>query len=324
MVLRFAKALAATAMLAGAVLTASAQTPPDAYPSRPIRFIVPFAPGGGADVVARLVGSKLAEAVGSPVVIENRAGASGNIGAAAAARAPADGYTIVFAYSGTHAINPTLYPDPGFKNSDFAPVIMMMSVPQVMTLNPGVPASNVRELIALAKSKPGELNFASSAAFNQLAAGLFNEMAGIRITHIPYTGGAASTTALLAGDVAYQFTDPPAVLPHVKSGRLRAIAVTSAKRSSLFPDLPTVAEAGLPGYEATSWNGILVPAGTPPAIVARLNGEINKILAAPEMRTKLADLGYEPLGGTPEEFAAHIAREEAKWGKVVKAANMKP
>jgi tripartite-type tricarboxylate transporter receptor subunit TctC len=149
-------------------------------------------------------------------------------------------------------------------------------------------------------------------------------MAGINVVHIPYTGGAASTTAMLAGDVAYQFTDPPAVLPFVKSGRLKAIAVTSAKRSSLFPDLPTVAEAGLPGYEATSWNGIVVPAGTPAPIVARLNSEINKILAAPDMRAKLADLGYEPIGGTPEEFGAYMTREEAKWGKVVKASNLKP
>jgi tripartite-type tricarboxylate transporter receptor subunit TctC len=317
-------AIAAMAMFAAAISTAEAQTASEAYPARPVRFLVPFAPGGGADVVARLIGNRLAEALGKPVVIENRAGASGNIGAAAAAHAPPDGYTIAFAYSGTHAINPTLYPDPGFKNSDFAPVILMMSVPQVMTVGPSVPANSVKELIALAKAKPGQLNFASSAAFNQLAAALFNEVAGINVVHIPYTGGAASTTAMLAGDVAYQFTDPPAVLPFVKSGRLRAIAVTSSKRSNLFPDLPTVAEAGLSGYEATSWNGIVVPAGTPAPIVARLNSELNKILAAPEIRTKLADLGYEPIGGTPEEFGAHIAREEAKWGKIVKASNLKP
>jgi tripartite-type tricarboxylate transporter receptor subunit TctC len=317
-------AIAAMAMFAAAISTAEAQTASEAYPARPVRFLVPFAPGGGADVVARLIGNRLAEALGKPVVIENRAGASGNIGAAAAAHAPPDGYTIAFAYSGTHAINPTLYPDPGFKNSDFAPVILMMSVPQVMTVGPSVPANSVKELIALAKAKPGQLNFASSAAFNQLAAALFNEVAGINVVHIPYTGGAASTTAMLAGDVAYQFTDPPAVLPFVKSGRLRAIAVTSSKRSNLFPDLPTVAEAGLSGYEATSWNGIVVPAGTPAPIVARLNSEFNKILTAPEIRTKLADLGYEPIGGTPEEFGAHIAREEAKWGKIVKASNLKP
>ena len=301
-----------------------AQAPREAYPSRPIKFIVPFAPGGGADVVARLLGVKLAEALGQPVVVENRAGASGNIGAAMAAKSPPDGYTIAFAYSGTHAINPTLYAEPGFKNSDFAPVVLMMTVPQVMTLNTSVPAPTVKELIALAKAKPGQLNFASSAAFNQLAAALFNEMAGINVVHVPYTGGAASTTAMLAGDVAYQFTDPPAVLPSVKAGKLRAIAVTSAQRSALFPDLPTVAEAGLPGYEATSWNGIVVPAATPAPVVARLNAEINKILQAPDIRAKLADLGYEPVGGTPEEFAAYIAREEAKWGKIVKASNIKP
>ncbi len=321
--MRFLHAFAAALLLSATPLdTAHAQA--DAWPSRPIKFIVPFAPGGGADVVARLIGAKLSDALGKPVVIENRAGASGNIGAAAAAHSPPDGYTIAFAYSGTHAINPTLYPDPGFKNADFAPVVLMMTVPQVLTMNTGVPANCVKELIALAKAKRGQLNFASSAAFNHLAAVLFNDMAGIKVVHVPYTGGAASTTAMLAGDVAYQLTDPPAVLPFIKSGRLKAIAVTSAKRSSLFPDLPTVAEAGLPGYEATSWNGIVVPAATPAPIVARLNAEINKILAAPDMRAKLADLGYEPVGGTPEEFSAHITREEAKWGKIVKASNLKP
>jgi tripartite-type tricarboxylate transporter receptor subunit TctC len=319
---RFAIAVAFIFMLGGIVPAAQAQQEP--YPSKPIRFIVPFAPGGGADVVARLVGAKLADALGKPVVVENRAGASGNIGAAVAAKSPPDGHTIAFAYSGTHAINPTLYPDPGFKNSDFAPVILMMTVPQLMTVGPNVPASSVKELIALAKAKPGQLNYASSAAFNQLAAALFTDMAGINVVHVPYTGGAASTTAMLAGDVAYQFCDPPAVLSFVKAGRLKAIAVTSAKRSALFPDLPTVAEAALPGYEATSWNGIVVPAGTPAPIIERLNTEINKILAAPDMRAKLADLGYEPIGGTPEEFGAYMAREEAKWGKIVKASNLKP
>jgi tripartite-type tricarboxylate transporter receptor subunit TctC len=321
--MRLLRALSAV-VLASAMPLATAQSQTDAWPSRPIKFIVPFAPGGGADVVARLIGGKLADSLGKPVVIENRPGASGNIGAAAAAHAPPDGYTIAFAYSGTHAINPTLYPDAGFKNSDFAPVILMMTVPQVLTEGASVPANNMKELIALAKAQPGKLNFASSAAFNQLAAALFNEMAGINVVHVPYGGGAASTTAMLAGDVAYQFTDPPAVLPFIKAGKLKAIAVTSAKRSALFPDLPTVAEAGLPGYEATSWNGIVVPAATPAPIVARLNAEINKILAAPEMRAKLADLGYEPVGGTPEEFGTHMTREEAKWGKIVKASNLKP
>jgi tripartite-type tricarboxylate transporter receptor subunit TctC len=320
---RLLRSFAALA-LAMAAPFALAQSLPDGWPSRPIKFIVPFAPGGGADIVARLIGARLADARGKPVVIENRAGASGNIGAAAAAHAPPDGYTIAFAYSGTHAINPTLYPDAGFKNSDFAPIVLMMTVPQVLTEGASVPANSVKELIALAKAQPGKLNFASSAVFNQLAAVLFNEMAGIDVVHIPYTGAAASTTAMLAGDVAYQFCDPPAVLSFIKAGKLKAIAVTSPKRSSLFPDLPTVAEAGLPGYEATSWNGVVAPAATPAPIVARLNAEINRILAAPDVRAKLADLGYEPVGGTPEAFGAYMAREEAKWGKIVKAANLKP
>jgi len=320
---RLLRSFAALA-LAMAAPFALAQSLPDGWPSRPIKFIVPFAPGGGADIVARLIGARLADALGKPVVIDNRAGASGNIGAAAAAHAPPDGYTIAFAYSGTHAINPTLYPDAGFKNSDFAPIVLMMTVPQVLTEGASVPANSVKELIALAKAQPGKLNFASSAVFNQLAAVLFNEMAGIDVVHIPYTGAAASTTAMLAGDVAYQFCDPPAVLSFIKAGKLKAIAVTSPKRSSLFPDLPTVAEAGLPGYEATSWNGVVAPAATPAPIVARLNAEINRILAAPDVRAKLADLGYEPVGGTPEAFGAYMAREEAKCGKIVKAANLKP
>lgn len=310
--------------LAAAVRSALAQSAAPAYPSRPVRFLVPFAAGGGADVIARFIGGKLGEVLGQPVVIENRAGASGNIGAAAAARAASDGYTMLFAYSGTHAINPALYHYPGFRNSDFAPVIMMATVPQVLTVNANVSARSVVELIAQAKARPGAINFASSAAFNQLAAVLFNQMAGVQAVHVPYTGAAASTTALIAGDVTYQFTDPPAVLSLIKSGRVRALAVTSSKRSALFPDLPTLAEAGLAGYDATSWNGVLVPINTPAPIIARLNAELNKILAAADVRAKLAELGYDPVGGTPEHFGAYLTAEEAKWGKLVKAANLKP
>jgi tripartite-type tricarboxylate transporter receptor subunit TctC len=217
-VLRLIKAIAAVALVAGAPSPASAQS--DTWPSKPIKFIVPFAPGGGADVVARLVGAKLADALGQPVVVENRAGASGNIGAAVAARAPADGYTIAFAYSGTHAINPTLYPDPGFKNSDFAPVVLMMSVPQVMTLN----AVGPREQCQGAHSRspnpsPGQLNYASSAAFNQLAAALFNEMAGINVVHIPVYRRRGVDHRPTRGRCRLSVTDPPAVLPFMKAGR---------------------------------------------------------------------------------------------------------
>jgi tripartite-type tricarboxylate transporter receptor subunit TctC len=321
---RVAVLVAGLAVLATFAVKSSAQSPAgEPYPSRVIRFIVPFPPGGGADVVSRLIAAPLAEALGKSVIVDNKPGAQGNIGAGMAARAPADGYTILFGYSGTHAVNPTLYPEVPFKEADFQPVIWMMSVPQVMTLHPSVQARTVPEFIALAKSQPDKMNFASSGAINQLAGELFNTMAGTKITHIPYKGGAAATTGLLSGDVGLSFLDPASALPFVKSGKLRAIAVTSAKRSSTFPDLPTVAEAALPGYEVTSWNGILVPAGTPPEIVKRLNTEINRILASPEMRTKLADLGYEPVGGTPEQFAAQITKENAKWGKIVKSANMK-
>ena len=321
---RLAKIIAFIALFAAAVFAAPAHTQPtEPYPSRPIRYIVPFPPGGGGDVVSRLIGSKLTERLGKPVIVDNKPGASGNIGAGMVARAPADGYTILFATFGTHAINPTLYSEIPFKESDFAPVIWVANVPQVMTLHPSVPARTVQEFIALAKSRPDQMNFASSSAINQVAGELFNMLAGTRITHIPYKGGAAGTMGLLSGDVSLSFLDPTGALPHVKSGKLRAIAVTSAKKSSTFPDLPTVAEAGLPGYELTSWNGILVPAGTPPDIVKRLNADINKILASAEMQAKLAEMGYEPVGGAPEEFGALIRREIAKWGPIVKAAQMK-
>lgn len=322
---RLASLAATAALLCVTVASnpAGAQ-PAEPYPWKPIRFIVPFPPGGGADIMSRLIGGKLAEALGKPVVIDNKPGAQGNVGAGLAARAPADGYTIVFGYSGTHSVNPTLYPEVPFKASDFQPLVWMASVPQVMTVHPSVPARTVQEFVALAKQQPDKMNFASSGAINQLAGELFNMLAGTRVTHVPYRGGAAATNALLAGEVQLAFLDPANALQFAGSGRLRPIAVTSAKRSKTFPDLPTLAEAGVQGYELTSWNGLLVPAGTPRDIVNRLNAEVNRILATPEMQAKLAELGYEPVGGTPEAFAALIDRESAKWSKIVKSANMKP
>lgn len=322
---RVALLLSAAALAATVALPALAQTPAsEPYPSRPLRFIVPFPPGGGGDIVARMFATPLAEALGKPIIIDNKPGAQGNIGAGLAARAPADGYTILFGYSGTHTVNPTLYPDVPFKATDFQPLIWLLSVPQIMVIHPSVQANTVAEFIELAKKQPDKLNFSSSGAVNQLAGELFNQMAGTTILHIPYAGGAAATVGLLQGAVHLGFFDPASAMPHVKSGKLRALGVTSAKKSSAFPDLPTVSDAGLPGYDVTSWNAIFLPAGTPSNIVARLNNELNKILKTPTMRAKLAEVGYEPVGGTPEELNAHVNRETEKWGKIVKSANMKP
>lgn len=292
----------------------------DTYPNKPIRWIVPWPPGGGADVLARLLAAKVSEGLGQQIIIDNRGGAAGNIGAQVAAQAAPDGYTMVFAYSGTHSINPYLYKKMPFKESDFAPVIFLTSVPQVLVVNQSVPVKSVNELISLAKSKPGTLTYASSGngAINHLTGELFSSMAGIQLLHVPYKGGGPASVALMSGEVDMIFGEPATIVQQVKSGKLKAIAVTSAKRSLGMPDLPTIGESGVPGYEVTSWNGLLVPAKTPPEIIARLNAEFNKVLAMPDMRQRLIERGFEPVGGEPERFARHIQAELAKWGPVVR------
>ncbi len=306
--------------LAAAVGNAYAQS----WPAKPIRFIVPWPPGGGADVLARLLSPKLSEAVGRNFIVENRPGAAGNIGTEIAARAPADGYTVVFAYSGTHAINPSLYRQMPFKASDFAPISWLSLVPQVVVVHPAVPVKNIKDLIALARSRPGQVAYASSGngAVNHLAGELFNTMAGVKMVHIPYKGGAAASLAVLSGETPVILGEPAGVVPHIGAGKLRAIAVTSARRSLGMPNLPTVIETGLPGYDVTSWNGVLAPAGTPPEIMSRLNAEFVKAVRAPDLRDKLLAQGFEPVGSTGEEFAEHIRSESVKWGKVVKATGM--
>ena len=295
------------------------------YPSKPVRIIVPWPPGGGADVMTRIVSPKLAEALGQQTIIDNRGGAAGNIGAEFAAKSPPDGYTIVFAYSGTHSINPHIYSKMPFRESDFTPIIWLSSVPQVVVVHPSLPVKNVKELIALAKSRPGQLSYGSSGsgAINHLAGELFNFMTGTKLVHIPYKGGGPAATALLTGEIAFIFGEPASLVGHIKSGRVRPIAVTSAQRSISFPELPTVEEGGVKGYEVTSWNGMLAPAATPPDIVRRLNAEYNKIITEPEMRKRLIANGYEPVGGPPEKFGEHIRAELAKWGPVVKRAGIK-
>jgi tripartite-type tricarboxylate transporter receptor subunit TctC len=308
-------------MLAAGAAGAGAQV----YPSKTIRFIVPWPPGGGADVLSRIVSPKLAEALGQQVVIDNRGGAAGNIGAELAAKSPPDGYTIVFAYAGTHAINPSIYSKMPFKESDFAPIIWTAEVPQVLVVHPSLPVRTVKEVIALAKAKPDQLTYGSSGsgAMNHLTGALFTMMTKTRIVHVPYKGGGPAAIALLSGEISMIFGEPASVVQQVKAGKLRAIAVSSGKHALALPDLPTIAESGVPGYEVTSWNAILAPAGTPKDVIARLNAEFNKIIAAPDMRQRLIDNGFEPVGGTPEKCGEKIRAEIARWAPVVKAAGVK-
>ncbi len=295
------------------------------YPSKTIRYIVPWPPGGGADVLSRILGPKLAEDLGQQVVIDNRGGAAGNIGAEIAAKSPADGYTIVFAYAGTHAINPSIYSKLPFRESDFAPVIWLAEVPQVLVVHPSLPVKTVKDVIALAKAKPDQLTYGSSGsgAMNHLTGALFTMMTKTQIVHVPYKGGGPAAIALLSGEISMIFGEPATVVQQIKAGKVRAIAVTSPKHALALPDLPTVAESGVPGYEVTSWNGILAPAGSPPDIVRRLNTDLNKIIAAPDMRQRMIDNGFEPVGGPPEKFGDKIRAEIAKWAPVVKSAGVK-
>jgi len=296
-----------------------------AYPAKTIRFIVPWPPGGGADIMSRLINQPLGDVLGQQVVIDNRGGAAGNIGAELAAKSPPDGYTIVFAYSGTHSINPHIYRKMPFKDSDLAPIIQLASVPQIVVVHPSLPVKSVKELIGIIKARPGQLTYASSGngAINHLAGELFKLKTGSQIIHVPYKGGGPAAVALLSGEVGMIFGEPASMIGFLKTGKLRALAVTSGKRALSLPELPTMAEAGVADYDVTSWNGILAPAATPREIVGRLNAELNKIISAPAMRDRMIGLGYEPVGGTPEDFAKFIQSELAKWAPVVKAANVR-
>jgi tripartite-type tricarboxylate transporter receptor subunit TctC len=310
------------ASLALVAVWASAQT----YPVKPIRIVVPFPPGGATDILARDVAQKLTEAWGQQVIVDNRPGAGGNIGSELVAHSAPDGYTLEMGTVGTHAINASLYAKMPYDHvKDFAPVILVAGVPNVLVVNNAVPANSVAELIAYAKANPGKLNFASSGNGTSihLSGELFKVMAGVQMTHIPYKGSAPALQDLLGGQVQLMFDNLPPSLPQIKAGKVRALAVTSLTRAPALPDVPTVAESGLPGFEASSWFGILAPAGTPPAIVAKLNAEIAKWLATPEAKEQLAKQGANAAGGTPEEFAKHIAAETAKWAKVVKDSGAK-
>jgi tripartite-type tricarboxylate transporter receptor subunit TctC len=307
------------AMLAVVGLSANAQT----YPDKPIKMVVPFPAGGTTDVLARVIAQELTKAWGQQVVIENRGGAGGNIGSDAVAKSEPDGYTLLMGTVGTHGINVSLYKKmPYDAVKDFQPITLVAGVPNLLVVNPSVPVKSVKELIDYAKANPGKLTFASAGNGTSihLSGELFKTLTGVEMTHVPYKGSAPAVTDLLGGQVNLMFDNMPSSLPHVKADKLRALAVTTAKRSSAAPDVPTVAEAGVPGYEATSWFGILAPAGTPKPIVTKLNKEIVRILNDPEIAKQMTARGAEPVGNTPEEFAAHIKAEIEKWRKVVKAS----
>ena len=295
------------------------------YPTKPIRFVVPYAPGGNTDILSRLIGQKLNEAWGQQVIIDNRPGAAGTVGAELVARAPADGYTLIMGSFGNIIVASSLYKklkyDP---QRDFASIALVSLPPGVLVENPVVPALNVRELIAYAKSQPGKLNYGSpgAGAWNHLFFELFKANAGISIVHVPYKGIAPAVVDLLGGQVQLAISAFPPALPHVKSGKLRALAVTSAKRSGLMTEVPTIAESGLPGYEAAGWFGVLAPSGTPPPVVAKLNAEINRILELAEVKATLAADGAEPAGGTPAQMADSARATSAKWAKLIRELNL--
>jgi tripartite-type tricarboxylate transporter receptor subunit TctC len=295
------------------------------YPSKPIRVVVPFPPGGGTDIVARTVTPKMAEILGQPFVIENRAGAGGNIGTEALAKSPADGYTLLVASAST-AINITLVPSLSWVfPRDFAPVVLMVVNNHLLAAHPSVPANNVRELLALAKAKPGQVTYASygNGSSAHLTAELFKLMAGVDLLHVPYKGAAPAVNDLLGGQVNIIFADVAAMLSHLKSGKLKPLGIGSAKRFEGLPDVPTIAESGVPGFEAGGFLGLVAPAGTPAAVIQALNAAAQKSLAQPEVRERLLALASPPVGGTPEQFAAHIKREIDKWARVIRAANIK-
>jgi len=297
----------------------------EAYPSRPVKFILPFPPGGGTDILGRVIAEQLSANLGQPVVTENRGGAGGNVGAEAAAHSAPDGYTIVLV-APSLAISKTLYSKLNYDPvKDFAPISLVATVPNVMITNPAVEAKNLQEFIELARSRPGAMNYGSGGAgtSNHLAGELFNIVTGTKLVHVPYKGVNLAMQGVLAGEIQLVFIGIPAALPHIKAGKLRALALVAPQRSPALPEVPTVAEAGLKDFEVTTWYGILAPAGTPRPIVSRLNAELVKIMHTPDVKERLAGMATDPLTSTPEEFAAYLKQEIAKWGDVVRKANLK-
>ncbi|MEO8136086.1 MAG: tripartite tricarboxylate transporter substrate binding protein [Betaproteobacteria bacterium] len=306
---------AAAALLAVIAGSAAAQ-----YPNKPIHIVVPSAPGDGSDLTARLISDKLAAALGQPVIVENKLGAGGVVGTEYAARQPADGYTLIMANAGSHAINAALYSKLSYDPArDFVAVALVSVSPNMMSVNPSLPVRTVGEFIAYAKANPGKINYASggNGSSAHLSAELFKSMTGVQMNHVPYKGSTPALTDLIGGQVQVMIGNLPPMLPQVKAGKLRALAVTTAKRYPGLPDVPTVAESGLTGFETVAWFGLFAPAGTPRDIVLRLNREVNAIAGQPDMRERLLALGMEPALGTPEDYTARQTADIAKWKKVV-------
>ena len=302
-------------------VTAAAQS----FPTKPVRIIVAYTPAGTTDILARAIGQKMNEAWGQPVIVDNRPGANGNIGTEVAARATADGHTLIMATSGTHGINPSLYRKLGWDAvKDFAPVSLVATVPNILVVNNSLPVRSVKELIAYAKANAGKLNYGSPGIGStaHLSMELFKSMTGTSLNHIPYKGSAGVLADLMGGQIAVTMDNIPVYLPQVKAGKIRALAVSPAKRTSAAPDLPTVAEAGVTGYDSGAWFGLLAPAGTPRPIVDKLSGEVARILNLADVSRRISELGAEPVGSTPAQFAAHIKSEIARWAKVIRDANV--
>jgi tripartite-type tricarboxylate transporter receptor subunit TctC len=318
-------------MLFVALASASAALPArthaaDSYPNRPIRLIVPFAPGGSNDILARTLAQRLTSRFGQTVVVDNRAGAGGIIGVETTARSAPDGYTLVMGHIGTHAVNPALYKSlPYDAARDFTPVAPVASSPNILLVHPSVAASSVKVLVVLARSKPAQLNYASGGigGSTHLSAELFKMMTGTDFVHVPYKGGGPALTAIIAGDVAMLFNNIVSAMPYVKSGKVRALGITSRQRSTAMTEVPTLAEAGVPGYEVVSWYGVLGPAGMPSAVVLRLNIAITAVMTSEEMRTRLAAEGVDIMKASPGEFAEYVKNEIAKWGKVIRQAGIR-
>ncbi|MGC3983996.1 MAG: tripartite tricarboxylate transporter substrate binding protein [Pseudorhodoferax sp.] len=316
--------LLSTALLALVAGSLPAMAQPAAWPSKPVRIVVTFPPGGAPDTLARLLADKWS-ALGQPVTVDNKPGAGGNIGADTVAKSPADGATLVLGTVGTHAINAALYDKMPYNNlKDFTPISFLASTPNLLVVNKAVPANNVQELVALARREPLAFGSSGSGTSIHLSGELFNTLAGVKMQHVPYKGRAQAIPDLLGGRIAMIFDNMPSALPLVKSGELKALGVTSAQRSSAAPDIPTIAEAGLPGFEATSWFALLGPAGMPREVQLRINQEVARVLALPDVKEKLATLGLDPNPGTPDALMALMQSETAKWAKVVKASGAKP
>jgi len=313
-------------LLALAAALSALPVPAQTYPSKPVRLVVPFPPGGSLDIAGRLIAQKLTEMWGQSVVVENKPGAGGNIGADYVAKSPPDGYTILLGALSTHAVNPSLYKSmPYDAAKDFAPITLIAITPNVLVVNASLPVSNVKEFLAYAKANSGKIAFGSGSngSAGHLAGELFKVETGVDATHIPYKGGAPATQALLAGDTQFMFDNLANAMAQVKAGKLKALAVTTAQRSPLVPDLPTMAEAGLPGFDISTWYGLFAPAGTPAPIVAKWNADVTRILTAPDVRAKLMADGADPSPDTPEQFAQMISRELAKYARIVKASGAK-